>query len=561
MLGCITGLAAAAALPALPLPCLLISWRLVDAPAFCLAFPLFLAWLCSQAAETPEQAIVHGPASPAFQLCLLATLQQCMPRIQRRPLHFLADLLHMQLRWAAAALPSLLLGDASEDGDASAKGQLDGQQLPLTVAAAVRALARMAGSVAAWADGQLAEGDRCAAMHLQAAVLLQLASLSLQLPQALEEAAAAVEAAQQRWQGGRGAGGAAPAAGSRLPLMQAAATELLRLPGVLWAALPGGGGQPGGCASIAASPEAMQKLAAGLDGQLAAAGVDAADLAHFCAAEAAEGAAAAACAAACSGGTPVEQQAKRLRELLPAAACLLLDSGAHQQSVPLTLLPLCALCTACNQLAASAAAGGLAGSGSVAQLTASTPALDRLLSALVAVMSHNPVQLLRSCAHDALHAVLDAFQPAARLAQLRRLLQVSAIWARVPAQGMVPVAFSSNNQPWRCCREPLAVGPVLQRLKSPCPARCACSSCSRAALPDHLLATRAVPLHRGSCGGPAAPATGAGGGLEPANCHSRRARDASTASCRHRRRCLAQQRGPGPGLALPGARGGERMAR
>ncbi len=397
--------------------------------------------MCSEVAGKEETA-VSGPASPAFQLCLLGTLQHCLPRIRRLPLHFVADLLHMQLRWAAEVLPRLPLGCTPHDGETPAEGQLKGQQ-SLTVAAAVHSLADMAGSLAGWAGGQLAEQERQAAVCLQGGALLQLTSLCLQLPQATQAASAAVEAAQRRQQAGVGAGGAAPAAGSRLPLMQAACVALLELPKVLLAAVAVKGAQPG---SDTALPERMLKLAKGLNEQLASAGIDATDPTHFSATEAAEGAAAAACAAACSGSTPVEQQAERLRELLPAAACLLLDLGAQQQSVPLTLLPLCAMCTTCSQLAgptgghpqaaATAAAASLPGpAGGGLRLAASTPALDRLLSALVAVMSYNPMQLIRSCAHDAVHAVLDAFTPVARLAQLRRLVQVRGCLSTLHAPG------------------------------------------------------------------------------------------------------------------------------
>ncbi|PRW44415.1 putative kinase [Chlorella sorokiniana] len=54
--------------------------------------------------EAPPPA--HGPASPGLQLFLLRTLCRCLPRIRRRPLHFAAELLHMQLRWAAELVRS-----------------------------------------------------------------------------------------------------------------------------------------------------------------------------------------------------------------------------------------------------------------------------------------------------------------------------------------------------------------------------------------------------------------------------------------------------------------------
>ena len=40
------------------------------------------------------------------------------------------------------------------------------------------------------------------------------------------------------------------------------------------------------------------------------------------------------------------------------------------------------------------------------------------------VMSYNPVELVRSCAHEALHALLDGLPPTARRSLLAALLQV-----------------------------------------------------------------------------------------------------------------------------------------
>lgn len=39
-------------------------------------------------------------------------------------------------------------------------------------------------------------------------------------------------------------------------------------------------------------------------------------------------------------------------------------------------------------------------------------------------MSYNPVEAVRSCAHEALQAMLDALPPEARLELLRGLLEV-----------------------------------------------------------------------------------------------------------------------------------------
>ena len=411
------------------------------------ALPCTLALPCSQhppAVPTPT----HGPASPAFQLFLLATLCRCLPRIRRRPLHFLADALDMQLRWAAEALPSLLLGSGSSaeqpagiscSSSGSSSSSIACNAPPSgaqpTAAHALAVLARLATHTTAWvhsAEGQLAEQERAVALRLQGLALLQLASIALQLPENLEAAAAALPQAG-------GSAAPAPTFDSRLPAMRAAAVAVLALPKPLLAAVPA---EPAGLAGGAPTVEVLEQLLAGLEADLATCGIDAQELPLLSAAGAAEGAAAAACAAACGlrGGSSSsssseawlaeqhEQERVRFSSLLPPAACTLLDLGAEHRSVALSLLPLCAVCTAGAHLTAApeaaTAEGKRQGDAPAGQLLpASTPPLDALISALVAVMSHNPVQLLRSCAHDALHAVLAALDPHARLAQLRRMMQ------------------------------------------------------------------------------------------------------------------------------------------
>lgn len=414
---------------------------------------------CHDADEPPA---TYGPASPDFQLFLLGTLQRCLPRIHRRPLHFAAELLNMQLRWAADVLPGLPLGDAlaaaipASDGSgavgaATGSGEDEQREAAATVptaataAGAVARLAGLAADMAAWlgqqrqqigavGQAQLTADERQAATALLGMTLLQLAGLALQLPQALQAAEAAVRATGQAQPSG-GSSSAAPTAGGRLPAMHAAAEQLLLLPRALLRQVPaavcGGGtsgdGGGGGCPAAAA----LQQLAETAIGQLTSKGLDLEDLSYFSSAEAAEGAAAAACAEALEPATPAQQHAVALQQVLPQAARQLLDVGTQHQSVALSLLPLAALCSACGAVAGSAAAGGVAGaaagdgsSASDRRLAASSPALAALLSALVAIMSHNPVQLVRSCAHDALHALLDALAPAARLEQLRALMQV-----------------------------------------------------------------------------------------------------------------------------------------
>lgn len=343
----------------------------------------------------------------------------------------------MQLRWAAEVLPCLPLGDAhvaeaaaatAEEQQAAAatlapQPQPSQQQQAATVASAVAELAAMASGMAAWArqaGQQLSTGEQQAAMQLLGTALLQLSSTVLQLPQVLE-AAAAVVPGQGSASGAAGALGAAPVQGGRLPLMRAVADELLLLPRVLLRRVPGEAAGAGGAGATAPTPEALCQLAEGAEEQLAASRLDPEELAAFSAAEAAEGAAAAACACAweaVAAPLPPEVQRARLQELLPGAARLLLDLGAQHRSAALTLLPLGAVCAA----GAAAAAAGPA-----AQLAAGSPALEGLAAGLAAIMSHNPVQLVRSCAHDALQALLGAYQPDARLEQLRALKQVRSV--------------------------------------------------------------------------------------------------------------------------------------
>jgi hypothetical protein len=360
----------------------------------------------------------YGPSSPAFQLFLLRTMGQCLPRIRRRPLHFCAELLNMQLRWAADVLPGLSSGGAAAPragGAAMAAATsastsavaMGGGGAALTVAEALASLANQGAALACWlqqAGDQLTAQEQEAGGQLVLTTVLQLVSSALQLPQHLEAAAAALPA-----QFRSNSISAPPSAGSRAPMMQAAAAALLQPIQVLLLQLPRD-----------AHLETLWQQAESLPTQLATCGLDAAELPYISASGAAEGVAAAACLAACLPGCHSSQlpsgllAAQPLLGLLSPAACVLLDCGARQRSVALTLLPLCAVCKVSAYLAAS----------SDLQLPRSSAQLDTLLRTLVDLMSHNPVQLLRSCAHDAVHAVLDAFHPSARLEQLRAMMQV-----------------------------------------------------------------------------------------------------------------------------------------
>ncbi|KAI7836803.1 hypothetical protein COHA_009348 [Chlorella ohadii] len=429
--------------------------------------------LSAHDSESPPPA--HGPASPGFQLFLLCTLCRCLPRIRRRPLHFAAELLHMQLRWAAEVLPALPLGDpraaaaaaaavAAGPPESSTAGTADPSQggaaadAPGTVAGTVASLASLAAHMAAWLQqqqgsdaSQLSAAEQQAAAALLGMTLLQLAALTLQLPAVLQAAEVAVAAAAQAQPGGTSSIGAAPTAGGRLPAMRAAANELLLLPRLLLQQVPGSafgqGSSSESSGSSMCSGEGLQQLAAAAHDQLASSGLDPEDLSHFSALEAEEGAAAAVCAEALDPHTPPQQQAAALQPALSLASQQLLDLGAQHKSVALSLLPLGALCTACSAVSRSAGTAGADGPGSSSRssgggcgssgidcrLTAGTPALSALLSTLVAIMAHNPVQLVRSCAHDALQALLDAFAPPARLEQLRALVQMPSTAAAVVA--------------------------------------------------------------------------------------------------------------------------------
>lgn len=398
--------------------------------------------------ESPPPA--HGPASPAFQLFLLGTLCACLPRIRRRPLHFAAELLHMELRWAAEVLPGLPLGDAqgaaadaaaavgaAESSAAVAAGPSGAEaagEAPATVAGAVARLARLAAQMAAWLQqqqggeaSQLKAEEQQPAAALLGMTLLQLAGLTMQLPSVLQAAEAAVPAAAQAQPGSTSSIGAAPTVGSRLPAMRAAAEQLLLLPQVLLQQVPA---SVSGSGSGSSKGECLQRLAVDAHAGLVSSGLDPEELSFFSSAEAEEGAAAAVCTEALDPATAPQQHAAALQQALPQAARQLLDLGAQHKSVALSLLPLGALCMTCGAVARSAAAAAAGASGGSSSgdsdccLAAATPALASLLAALVAIMSHNPVQLVRSCAHDALQALLDAFAPAARLEQLRAVMQV-----------------------------------------------------------------------------------------------------------------------------------------
>jgi hypothetical protein len=394
---------------------------------------------------------------------LMGTLLRCLPRIRRRPLHFLAEALHMQLRWAAEALPSLPLGSvaaadaampASETGPASDGDTSEPPALregALTAASAVAYLSSLAVQAAGWVR-QLGDEEGQPGSQLLSTILLQLASIAAQLPQQLEAAAAALHP-----QATAGARAVAPTPGSRLPLMRAAAGAALGLPCALLRSMPA-------CLGQGIDAAALWQLAEDAPRQLARCGLEPGELPFFSPAEATEGAALAACAAALALGpqptppTPRQLHASLLG-VLPRAACILLDAGAAHRSAALTLLPLCALCTAGHSLANAPTDR----SQQDARLYASSADLDALLAALVTLMSHNPVQLLRSCAHDALHAVLEAFQPRARLAQLRALMQVGCAGLRAVARArggwgirVAILARSSGLQLVLCCACPAA---------------------------------------------------------------------------------------------------------
>ncbi|GAB4814439.1 hypothetical protein N2152v2_001485 [Parachlorella kessleri] len=152
----------------------------------------------------------------------------------------------------------------------------------------------------------------------------------------------------------------------------------------------------------------------------------------------------------------IPSDSRQVLSELASAVQLLLDVGARSRSVPLVVLSLHCLAVACNALAsgevltqrpspvASAstrlglgpglAAGSRSGSMGVGSsgsmhggfLSQIPPEVQQLIVVLVQVMSFNPVEVVRSCAHEALNALLSAFAPAARLQAILSILKMES---------------------------------------------------------------------------------------------------------------------------------------
>lgn len=105
------------------------------------------------------------------------------------------------------------------------------------------------------------------------------------------------------------------------------------------------------------------------------------------------------------------------------AVCTLTDVAARHQSMVIALVPLLAVVHwAKHERGVSA---GLD--------EEYVDLLDPTLSVLVLVMSHNPVEIVRTSAYEALNTLLDAMDPSARLLVLRRLLNMDSTAAAVVA--------------------------------------------------------------------------------------------------------------------------------
>jgi hypothetical protein len=94
----------------------------------------------------------------------------------------------------------------------------------------------------------------------------------------------------------------------------------------------------------------------------------------------------------------------------------LTDAAAQHQSVPLAILPLLTIAQYFRQLGANES-----------PLEESYVSLTMpIISTLVAVMSLNPVEIVRTCAYEALHTFLDAMVPQARFLALQNMTSTTS---------------------------------------------------------------------------------------------------------------------------------------
>lgn len=324
----------------------------------------------------------------------------------RRWAAHLSDALCMLLRWAEATLALLPTAPPPPAAGGQSGALLSLEAALEEVAELLEGLARCVGEQSG-AAAALAPAEREVALSLLTQTALQLAAAAAQLPAVLESGAGPVMAAAA----------AGPAIGPRLPLLAGpAAAAAWPAALLLRRCLP-----PLGVSTLAAlHPQTLPPQGQGCE--------------YFSRREATQGAALAACLA-CLGTLPglpplsppgdAEGVCGRRHLLLQLAGAVpeVVDLAAGVQSAPLTLLPLCALEAARRALLAGP---GAAGAGAMALVGAEqeAPEVFRLVSLLVVLMTQHPVELLRSCAHEALHAALDCMDPAARLAILSIMVQV-----------------------------------------------------------------------------------------------------------------------------------------
>lgn len=404
---------------------------------------------CPRSLEEPA-AERAGAASPSFQLFLLTTLaRNCLPRIQRKRLHFFLQWADLALRWAAEVLPELpagrpelalecLGGTTTGGGAAAPNADAPPVNQPLTVVSALTGLAacfdELATDLELQGQQEQQQQEVLTCRLLLAQTLLALASMAMQLSSLSAAASASL----------RRALAAGPRFGNKLVTLLPAAAVAVASPAALLARL-----QQVGVSTLCS----LVNVATWDLGSSMAAGTASAvpeKPSYLSPAEVAEGAALAVAVAvlatadarlapagqALLGGPstgdvaseqhpwePAQQgPGPELLQQLATACPLLLDAAAGQKSVLLTLVPLVAL--------GAAVRWSSGGSGVDAKVA---PALQALLAPLVAIMSCHPVELVRSCAHEALHCLLDALAPAARLDALRVLLEAPSSAAAVVA--------------------------------------------------------------------------------------------------------------------------------
>jgi len=106
----------------------------------------------------------------------------------------------------------------------------------------------------------------------------------------------------------------------------------------------------------------------------------------------------------------------KMLQYVSSALNTLTDAAAQHHSVPLALLPLLTV----SQFARQLGDNGTPLEESYVSLTLP------IISTLAAVMSLNPVEIVRTCAYEALHTYLDAMVPQARLLVLQNMTSVSS---------------------------------------------------------------------------------------------------------------------------------------